>query len=312
MEGSERGDTPRGTGLQRNLGKIAAVVGAVASVITIAGVTGVYPMLKAYFGPAEYDLSVLPAPVHLGDNIHANFGGDASRRPVPSSCTEPLAPTVAIFCLDKSHGTVKTVGPATTIAQHVFYSEAFTEIQSVNMDAWRHVAYVPYSQLTLAERNRFVPFGQNALVWRENRGQFYEEVAPFLVSAQITLPTNLSNRSINLDDYSSGTVKITFQGLTGGKRADQTDRIFVFFNQHVAHVDFPNSGTRESAEYSHVFPLDLVAVRAGKPSSVGVFVLPWQEKGPLPPPEWKGDRRGPAHFQDTDINQITVHVELRR
>jgi hypothetical protein len=262
-----------------------------------------------YFKEHSTTISILSDPVHLGDNYHADIGGDESLAPKPTGCDQPFGLRKTIVCLDKAHG-VQLGGSLTSAATDVWINRIAPEIQGLNLDAWRHIALVESAAVKDEERKTSVDFGSFQLVWRRNAGNYYTRYAAVMIAFQTALFDLVTNAGFDIKDFDEVRITYFVEGLTGGRRPDQQDRIHVFFENQVKRIEFPTSEARGVRTLRFDFDLDIERIGAGEVVNFGVFTLPWEEKRPVPSPGTEYDPRGPAHFQDFDINKIYAKITL--
>lgn len=291
--------------------KLLLIWGGLVVMFTVLGwVIMAEQQIERFLSEKRLIKVLLDYPVHLGDNVHSPVGGDRSRRPIPSGCLEAASEAATVFCYDKERSQGYSVGAITRYAQRHYYAHIEPVLKFVNLGAWRHTALENPKNLTPVERAGAVMLGPSALVWREDKGNFYDSHAPFLLSVQTSFLELLHNNEVDLNRFSKASVDVVFHILTGGKRPDQDEQIFVFLDDTIQSVELPTQRTRDVRKYTAHFDVDLGEIALGKISHVGIFVLPWQEAGPRPPEFLDYDQRGPGHFRDIDVNMVAAEIHL--
>lgn len=256
--------------------------------------------------------TLLTNSVHLGDNYRAAIGGDVSKRPNPSNCYQEFPEEVHFICLDKDKGVLFNKAVPTPVLFHL-EETALPDINSKNIAAWKHIVALNVASILPSERKRAVYFDGSPKIWRDNVDPsltYYSRMAPFMISFQLSPFEAIVNSQFRLKEIENPKITFNVQGMTGGKRRDQDDRIYVFLNRELRRVVFPSRQTRKTRLISFDFDLNAKDLRDGKQLHFGIFVLPWQENGPVPPSDVVADQRGPAHFQDVDINTVEAILIL--
>lgn len=276
---------------------------------------GTWVLIREEFLEEKFvSVVVLSNPVHLGDNYRATIGGDATQRPNPSNCYANFPSNISFVCIDKLTGEFLRNGSIPTPILKHLEQTIVPRITQVNIGAWKHVvAHASKEQFLEGEAERAIWFDGGPKVWRQNveeKDVYYARRAPFLISFQLSLFDLIVNAGYQLDDAKSPMIEFAIEGLTGGRRDDQIDQVYVFLNDELRRILFPSTKTRDTRVLKLQFNLDAEELRMGRPVHFGIFVLPWQESGPRPPIGATADSRGPAHFQDIDVNTIAAKLFL--
>jgi len=284
------------------------LIGALAALIAIIG--GIYAGISYFYEKVKdkkESVIILKKKVHLGDNTLASWGGER----VPALPAPGGKKGAMVLFYDKATGSFKSdFGfPTDVLAIVHYYSPIYAK---TNLLAYKHIQAISSTSSFVSsyEGDSVKIDASKLLIWSENNGDFYYEVAPVAITCVVNLYAVLRERG-----YLSETVKLKratlwLQGIHSGRRPDQPENVEVIINGVRHQIRYDRSGLRQEEIVSVPLELGALSVNNPRPTCITIIVLPFQEKYPLPPPDSSYTREGPAHFRDIEIWKVELELTI--
>lgn len=243
---------------------------------------------------------------HLGDNNFALIGGKSLPR-----WDNPLfqADINDLIFYDKHE-------------QHFYsnwgYPEFIQQLQdyyvplfsSHNLSAWKHINASSNTKQSSYQGQTVQLDNNTYLSWKENNGNYYYRIAPVGRVAILHIYKELLLRNINIEKQKIKNIKLIIDGLHGGKRPEQPDCIELIINNKMHPINFTSNSVRTEEVFSiSIDPVD-INLSPMESTYFAIFVLPFDEIFPLPPPQSNFPNIGPSHFRDIEIEGVYLEITL--
>ena len=246
-------------------------------------------------------------PIRLGDNIFARIGG----RSIPRVDSPDEQDSKRIIFFNKKTGEFHTswgISDDVSAIANAYkkYYEGF------NLGAWEDiVAFSPEGQLNESYPGEYVQIdGMTILKWERGKGNFYLQEAAVAYSNTFNIYRELVSNGNNPGFLKVKNATLYITGLHGGKRPGQDDFLELIVNGNRIPLSFEIDRLRSEETISVSVDPSLIPISKREPLWVAITTLPIQEKYPLPPKSAHEVMKGPAHFRDVEIYQISLKLEF--
>ncbi|GAF80311.1 unnamed protein product, partial [marine sediment metagenome] len=228
----------------------------------------------------------------------ASLGGDrAPALPVPGGEKGAM-----VILYDKTKGTFKSDFGFPTEVQAIayYYGPIYAK---TNLSAYKHIqAISPTASFVSSYEGDSVQIGPSTLlIWKENNGDFYQEVAPIAVTRAVNLYAVLREKGYQPESVKLNKATLWLHGMHSSRRKDQPENVELIVNGVRHPIRYKGCGLRQEEIVPVQLEIKALSVNAPKPTRITITVLPFQERYPLPPPDSSYAQRGPAHFRDIEI-----------
>ncbi len=281
--------------------KIGIWIGVLSIILTMIGF-----ILQIFPSPKTYKINVFSGSRHLGDNIFARVGGESLPK-----WDDPLAemPDYDLIYYDKeTKRFLSRWGQPLSVQKLVFhYGNIYKKF---NLEAWENIFSTSEEPINTYPGQTVKIDSETFLTWKEKKGNFYYRYAVVGRVAILNLYKELSMLGVDLEKAKPKKINLVFSGMHGGKRADQNENIELVINDKIYPFEFSQLFTRQEEVIKYNIEIKNIIISKPNETYLSIFVLPFQEVGPLPPPNSEYLKEGPSHFRDIEIEGIYLEIVI--